>query len=439
MERVITFRSKMNGIAIESERPFRLRGLVLLCLLGTMPHLLSAQNSRAAEIEAARDRKAENLQPDAPGGLERKLLYMKDAKILERLAAGVAGFRVRLGGLVNGSGFALGPEYLRRDLATGRLTLRSAAQSSFKGYQKYDLQLSLPPSARHPYFLDFYSAHRNYPGINYYGPGPDSAKSQRTNFRYEDTQFHLAAGVQPVSHLNIGAAALYLLANVGPGNDSRFASTDKVFTPVQISGLDKQTDFFRHSYFVQYDSRDNPGGPRAGGNYSAEYSRYLDQKRNRYSFQQLNLHLERYVPFFNQRRVVALGARSRLTFQESGQTVPFYMQPRLGGSDDLRGFRPFRFYDNNSLVLNAEYRWETFSGLDAAIFADAGKVFPRRSQLNFHGLEASVGVGLRFNVMNKVFLRTDVGFSHEGFQVWIKFNNLFSESPVGSPDSLSVY
>jgi hypothetical protein len=60
-----------------------------------------------------------------------------------------------------------------------------------------------------------------------------------------------------------------------------------------------------------------------------------------------------------------------------------------------------------------------------ALFADAGKVFPRRGQLNFSNLESSVGFGFRANVRNSVFLRVDVGFSHEGFMVWFKFNNVF--------------
>jgi hemolysin activation/secretion protein len=63
--------------------------------------------------------------------------------------------------------------------------------------------------------------------------------------------------------------------------------------------------------------------------------------------------------------------------------------------------------------------------MDAALFADAGKVFHRREQWNLKDLESAVGFGLRFNVNNNVFMRVDVGFSHEGFQVWVKFNNVF--------------
>jgi len=390
-------------------------------------------DSRAAEIEAERDRKAQNLEPDTPSSLERKLVYIRDAKVLERITAGIAGFRVKLGGLATGSGFAAGPEYLRRDLWDRRALFRGAAQISMRGYQKYDLQFSVPPVARGPLFLELTAAHRNYPQINYYGPGPDSRKSSRSNFRLEDTQWGGTFGVRPIPHLSLAATSGYSLVNVGPGTDQRFVSSEQAFTPAETIGIDRQADFFRNGFYAQYDFRDNPGGPRSGGNYFVQYSNYSDRTFDLHSFHRLDIELQQYIPFFNKRRVIALRGRSTLTFTDDGQRVPFYLQPVLGGSDDLRGFRPFRFYDDNVIVLNGEYRWETFSGLDMALFADAGKVFPRRAQWNFNDLEGSVGFGLRFNVRNNVFLRTDVGFSHEGFQVWIKFNNVFSEGPVGAP------
>ncbi len=408
--------------------------LLLLC-----PLLQAQVDSRAAEIQAARARKAQSLEPDETSGTERALVHFKDAKLLERISAGIAGFRLKLGGLVSGSGFALGPEYLRSDLARGEIIFRGAAQSSFKGYRKFDLQFSLPSFAADHLFLDLYSAHRNYPGINYYGPGPDSQKNSRSNFRLEDTAFDATFGVKPARDLRIGATVGYTLLNVGPGTDSRFVSADQVFPPAETPGIDRQADFLRHGAFAQYDTRDNPGGPRSGGNYIVQYSRYLDRTLGQHDFERLDLHFQQYIAFFNKRRVIALRGKSILTFTDEGQKVPFYLQPVLGGSDDLRGFRPFRFYDNNLIVVNAEYRWESFSGLDMALFVDAGKVFSKRSQWNFKDMEGSVGFGLRFNVRNNVFLRLDVGFSHEGFQVWVKFNNIFSEGSVGTPGTQSVF
>jgi outer membrane protein assembly factor BamA len=133
--------------------------------------------------------------------------------------------------------------------------------------------------------------------------------------------------------------------------------------------------------------------------------------------------------------VIALRGRTRLTDTRNGQTVPFYLQPLVGGSDDLRGFRPFRFSGNNSLVLNGEYRWAIFAGCDGAVFLDGGKVFQRPGLLNFNDLEASAGFGLRFNARNRTFIRLDFGFSHEGFQVWFKFNDIFSQRALGTAES----
>ena len=417
-----------------------LRITVCLCLIFLFRPLLPAQvNSRAEEIEAARARKAQNLHPDIPSKTERNLLHIKDNKIVERLTSGVAGFRVKLGGLVSGSGFALGPEYLRRDLAGGRLVLRSAAQGSLKGYQKYDFQFSAPRFARNRAFLDLYSVHRNFPGINYYGPGPDSGKGSRSDFRYEDTEFVGTVGLRPFRHLHLGVSLGYLRVNVGPGTDSRFISAEKIFTAAEAPGIDRQTDFLRPRAFAQFDYRDNPGGPRSGGNYIVQYSNYQDRTLNIHDFGLLDLEVQQYIPFFNKRRVIALRAKSVLTFEKGNQQMPFYLQPVLGGSDDLRGFRPFRFYDDNLIVVNAEYRWEVFSGLDMALFGDAGKVFARQAQWNFRNLEGSAGFGLRFNVRNDVFLRLDVGFSHEGFQVWVKFNPIFGGGPTGFAGTQSIF
>jgi outer membrane protein assembly factor BamA len=213
--------------------------------------------------------------------------------------------------------------------------------------------------------------------------------------------------------------------NVGPGRDRRFVSTDRIFSERTTPGIQFQSDFLAGGGFIQYDWRDNPGGPRRGGNYVAQYAAYSDIGRGQFSFSRVDLEAQQYIPFLNQRRVIALRAKVEATRPHRGQLVPFYLQPTLGGSEDLRGFRSFRYYDNSSAVLNAEYRWEVFSGLDMAIFADAGRVFPDWRKINLRALDKDFGFGFRFNVRNDVFMRIDTAFSREGYQVWLKFNNVF--------------
>lgn len=415
------------------------RALYVLLLVPTPVVYGQTLASRAAEIEAARERKAAMLAPDEPSAIERGLRDIKDKKLMERFTAGIAGFRVKLGGLVSGSGFALGPEYLRRDLWKGHGLFRGAAQSSFRKFQKYDLQFSLPPSRGSRFFLDTHAIYRRYPAINYHGPGPDSRKEALSNYRLEDLQTNVLAGLKLAGPVRAGGGVGYLRVNTGPGENSEYISTDQIFAPATTPGINEQADFLRSSVFLQLDTRDIPGGPRSGSNYIVEFSKYSDQTLQRFDFHRLDLNLQQYVGFFNGRRVFALRASSTLTFPGSGQRVPFYLQPSLGGSEDLRGYRAFRFQDDNLVNLNAEYRWETFSGLDMAIFADAGKVFGKHSQWNLHDLESSVGLGFRFNVRNNVFLRFDTAFSHEGYKIWIKFNNVFSEGPLSEPSTQSVY
>jgi len=394
---------------------------------------------RAEAIQRERDEVHSQAEPETMNRVEKSIYEIEDKKVLARLNSGWNGFRAKIGGLPAGGGFAAGPEYYRNDLLFGNLNFRTSAELSTKVYQKYELQLSLPKLGSHHLFADFHSVHRNYPRINYYGAGPKSFKGQRSDYRLEDTASDFTVGVRPIRILTLGASAGYVWVNTGPGTDSRLISTEKQFAPSQAPGIDRQTDFFRYGGFLQVDYRDDPRGPKSGGNYVGQYTWYKDTQFHVYGFQRLDVNLEQYIGLFNRRRVFALRARTTLTDAGAGQVLPFYMQPVLGGSDDLRGFRQFRFADQNMLNLTAEYRWEAFSGLDMAIFFDAGKVFPTHSQLNFSHLEGCGGFGLRFNALDRTFIRMDFGWSREGFQVWLKFNDVFRQRPLGTAGAQPIF
>ena len=413
------------------------RVLVLAGMLFLVPPVLPAQvseqtaSSRASEIEAARAQKALSMQPPAPA---RKGLGGLIGSALNLLSGGpgTSGLSVKVGGIVSGAGFLpLGVEYRRPDLAGGEVLFKTRAQASFRKFQKYDLQFGLPGLASDRLFLMAYAVRHDYPGMNYYGPGPDSRKTFRSNYRLENTGFNGTAGVRPFRFLSLGVSLGYLFVNIGPGRVSRFVSAEQVFTPQEAPGIDRQANFLSQAGFIQFDYRDKPQGPRSGGNYMIEYERYLDRTRGLHDFHRLDLQLQQYIPFFNQQRVIALHGRSVLTFPRAGQIVPFYLQPTLGGSEDLRGFRAFRFSDNNMIAASVEYQLRAYRFLDLAVFWDTGKVFPEGAQWNFKDVESAVGFGLRFNGRDNPLLRADVAFSHEGFQVWLRFNNIFGDRAAG--------
>jgi len=407
--------------------------------LASVSLALGQASSRTEEIEKARAAKESTLRPDEVTPAEGLLRDVKEKHFLGRITSGYNGFRIKVGNMVTGGGFALGPEYLREDLMNGQLTTRASAQFSTRGYYKFEAEAGLPRLWSDHLLLSLVGSHRNYAGINYYGPGPDSSKDDRTNYRLEDTSFDAIAALRPRRFFKLGGSVGGLLVNVGPGNDSRYASTERVFSAAQLPGLDRQTNHMRTSAFAQFDYRDNPDGPKSGGNYVFQYSWYEDRALGIFGFRRMDIDAQQYLPFLNKTHRFALRAKTTFTESDGAQTTPFYLRPVLGGSDDLRGFRPFRFSDRDKVLYNAEYQWEVFAGLDGALFFDAGKVMPRRTLLKFSDLETSAGFGLRFNSGNRTFIRIDVGFSHEGFQVWFKFNDIFNTRRYGTSTGQPVY
>lgn len=383
-------------------------------------------STRREQMQKRRDQVGGMYGDDELNAVERAAIWAEDNKILERATRGIYGVRAVIGNLAPQSGFAIGPEYYRPEIKDGAVQLRVGARGSIRKYLLAEAELSFPKLFQRRAYLDLYTRWRNYPTLPYYGQGPNSSEDRRTAYRLEDAAYDFSLGLQPIRRMRLGVTGGYLQTNVGPGDSSTYASTDRVFSEFTTPGLQQQSNFLRGGFLASYDWRDGFGGAKKGGFYEARLDYFQDRDLRRFSHRRVTLEAQQYIPFLNRRRVIALRAKTLLT--DNSSTVPFYMQPLLGGQNDLRGFQFARFYDRNAMVMNAEYRWEIFSGLDGALFYDAGKVFPRWGHLNFRDLEGSAGFGFRVNFRNATFLRVDVGFSHEGTRVWISFNEVFGNS-----------
>jgi len=379
---------------------------------------------RSDLIESARTQKETNLTPEKSPNAERRLVWAENSLGYKLLTGQVDGIGVGFGTIVPGSGFAIGPQYRRTDLFGGRLTLKAEARGAVNGSYLGRLDLSLPNLAGGRAFVDFSTVHRDISEMPYYGAGPNSQKTGRSDYRLEDTNVELRPGFRPYRGFRTGLIGSFLAVNVGAGHSSRYISTEQQFGPDVAPGIHQQTNFWRGGGFVEFDWRDRQSRRTTGGKYAAQYVRYLDHNLGAYSFMRVDLDAVQYIPLFNHSRVITLHGSSSLTDANASQRVPFYLQPTLGGPDSLRGYRVGRFYGNNSAMLNAEYRWEASPILDVVAFADGGKVFDRWEQWNFHRIQSDVGFGLRFKMRSKVVFSLDNGFSHEGFQIWFRVNNI---------------
>jgi outer membrane protein assembly factor BamA len=380
--------------------------------------------SRTDLIESERTEKEAVLTPwVAPKG--EQVIERAVKSLPYRLLTGNAhGFSLSFGNMLPGAGFAIGPTYTR-SIWEGKLLFRADARASINQSYLGRFEVSVPRLFSDRTFVTFSALHRNISEMPYYGSGPDSSKTGRSNYRLEDTNIELRPGVRVFKGLSAGPIGSYLNVNTGPGKATAYISTEKQYDPIAAPGVDRQTNFWRGGGFVEYDWRDRTSYPTSGGRYSAQYVRYLDKNLGAYSFLRLDLDASQYIPIFNRTRVLALHGSSSLTSTGNGQLVPFYLQPALGGSNTLRGYRFNRFYGDNSTMVNGEYRWFCSPALDMAVFAEAGKVFRRWEQWNFHNLESDVGFSLRFKSRTaRPAFTLDTAFSHEGFQIWFRANVL---------------
>ena len=391
--------------------------------------------STAQDWRAAREAKRGNLSVPQKTGAEAGLAWLEDGHWLQRIRNGWHGFLPSLGGFPSGSGQAFGLSWTKPALGVrypseftpNRIDLRGQAAFSLRGYYLGLFEVGWGRIGGSPIYSNVHVGYQHNANESFYGFGQDSSVEDRISFA---ETVAAAGGVvwwRAPQWLYIGGGIGYRDTDVGEGEDDFAPPPD--FNPDDMPGFVEQVEFITYDAFVQVDWR-NEGNPYRGGLYAVRYTDWRDYVLDDFSFTELDVELQQYIPFLMNKRVIALRARTVLTDPHHGQEVPFYLMPTLGGTRDLRGFNYSRFRDRNMILFNAEYRAEIWVAMDLALFVDAGKVFFDRNDFNLDDLATDFGVGLRLKTTLSTFLRADFAFGGEGFHTAITFDNVFDSTPL---------
>ena len=124
-----------------------------------------------------------------------------------------------------------------------------------------------------------------------------------------------------------------------------------------------------------------------------------------------------HFPILREAWVVSLHGLAQTAYNKSNQQIPFFLLPYIGSGHTLRGFISHRFRDQNSLLLQAEWRIMVNRFIDTVVFYDAGKVAARRADLDFNGLKSDYGFGVRFHGPFATPLRVELAKSPEGLAI----------------------
>jgi outer membrane protein assembly factor BamA len=391
-------------------------GIATACLLSA--GAATAQDTRAESAFQERVEKAQRSSGADPqlGTLDRLVAWTTTR--IDGADGSKDGLYAELGGLIPGSGWlSAGPGY-RRHLfgdavvvnASGAMSLRrySMAQSSIEWPKLFSDRLSLNTQAKYHDFTQ----------VNYFGIGPDTPKSAQTDYRLTYVDLLGSVTAHPRDWLAVGGRVGYMRSlTVKPGLSSMHPSTHERFDETNTPGLATQPRYQHTDVFVEADARDVPGHPTSGGLYRLGLASFHDLDGSAGSFRRVDIDATQYVPIFHKNWVVAVRGHVALTQTATGQEVPFYLLPTLGGENSLRAYADYRFRGRDAALLSAEYRWPVFRMMDGAVFVDAGTVGATAGELWRSRPAMNYGFGVRLHSNTRSIARIDVARGREGMRV----------------------
>jgi outer membrane translocation and assembly module TamA len=133
-----------------------------------------------------------------------------------------------------------------------------------------------------------------------------------------------------------------------------------------------------------------------------------------------------FTHIFSPKNILALQAYYNSVW---GGTAPFYMLPKLGGDQRLRGIEhENRYSDRQAYYIQAEGRRQLFGRFGGVIFTGIGNVDHQLSDFTFRSLKFVVGLGVRFQPLKdeKLNIRLDAGKGPgKQFAIYFSLNEAF--------------
>lgn len=245
------------------------------------------------------------------------------------------------------------------------------------------------------YRLYFYSFPSDFWGIGYEMGDNDDNKSEMKRWQAQAE-----------------AAFLFRVADnfyVGPMASYDYVIGKNIERPELLNGMDHHTWNVGAGVSLVYDNRDNLTNSHRGI--------YLNLKQmfrprfmgNDYAFSTTKFRFDCYQQ---------LGASTVLA-EDFGANFNFGnpswgMMANLGGTSSMRGYYEGRYRDKHSLEATVELRQHVWKRNGIVVWAGAGTVFPKFSELRSNRILPNVGVGYRWEFKKNVNVRLDYGFGKSG-------------------------
>lgn len=252
------------------------------------------------------------------------------------------------------------------------------------------------------------------------GDGTGTAPSPESRFRERRLTVLERAGVtmgEPGRLTKIGGAAIFQSSSFGPKDDD-FSADPSIETAYDARALrgfagGARTVEFQGNLVV--DTRDALAAT-SRGLHAAAYAGVVPAL-DHYGFGHVGLDVTGYVDLYKKTRVLVLRGAVEGVLGEDGD-IPFTQLARLGGPEQLRGYRLDRYRDRESALVSAEYRYPIHHVVAGALFVDAGHVAHDPEALTaLSRWCAGAGVGLRIRTTDTTIASLDLAYG-DGVQLF---------------------
>ena len=158
-----------------------------------------------------------------------------------------------------------------------------------------------------------------------------------------------------------------------------------------------------------YDTRDNLTAPHRGMYISLQQLFRPKFMGNRQVFATTDLRIDGYVPAWSGATIAA-----DLRTQINVGSPQWSMLAQLGDSYSMRGYYQGRYRDKGKIEAQVELRQHIWRRNGIALWAGAGTVFPKISQIQMRHILPNFGVGYRWEFKKNVNVRLDYGLGKGG-------------------------
>ena len=234
----------------------------------------------------------------------------------------------------------------------------------------------------------------------YWGIGYDMGNNNDNKSKMKDWQAQMKA-----SWLFATANDLF----IGPTIAFDYIHGSRIERPELLNGQRATTCNIGAGFTLLYDTRDNLTAPKRGVYLSLQQLFRPRFMGNKYAFSTTDLRTSGYIPLWKG-ATLAADFRTLLNFGNPS----WAMMALLGDSYSMRGYYEGRYRDKHKIETQIELRQHVWRRNGIVLWAGAGTIFPKFSEMRISHVLPNYGLGYRWEFKKNVNVRLDYGFGKAG-------------------------